>query len=122
MKTRNAFLIIALLLTGCVTPNPGPDGIPAFRWIDREWGICAGGQPTVAGWYWLSTQNAGTSGQFPGKIIIYPQVHLPLTAVSDLKDVLPKVAAKLADGMFWNNDAEEELLSGEREKGSKGEP
>ena len=68
MKTRNAFLIIALLLTGCVTPNPGPDGIPAFRWIDREWGICAGGQPTVSGWYWLSTQSAGSSGQFPGKI------------------------------------------------------
>jgi threonine dehydrogenase-like Zn-dependent dehydrogenase len=64
---------------------------------------------------------ATKEGQFPGKIIIYPQVHLPLTAVSDLKDVLPKVAAKLADGMFWNNDAEEELLSGEWEKEGTGE-
>lgn len=49
--------------------------------------------------------------RFPGKIIIYPQINgLPLTAVQDLKDKLPNVYAKLTDGLFWNNEAEEELL------------
>jgi L-sorbose 1-phosphate reductase len=54
---------------------------------------------------------AAKEGRFPGKVVIYPQVRsLELTAVQDLKDVLPNVYAKLTDGMFWNREAEAELL------------
>lgn len=50
-------------------------------------------------------------GRFPGKIVIYPQIRgLELTALPDLKRRLPNVYAKLTDGMFWNREAEEELL------------
>jgi hypothetical protein len=48
---------------------------------------------------------------FPGKVVIYPQIRpLPLTALADLKDVLPTVHAKLKDGREWTNEAEEEFL------------
>jgi len=51
------------------------------------------------------------SGRFPGKTVIFPQFpDFPLTALSDLKDVLPSVYANLRDGMFWTRDAEEEFL------------
>ncbi len=54
---------------------------------------------------------AAKEGRFPGKVVIYPQVcGLGLTAVQDLKNVLPSVYAKLTDGMFWNREAEAELL------------
>ncbi|HUV04702.1 MAG TPA: alcohol dehydrogenase catalytic domain-containing protein [Armatimonadota bacterium] len=54
---------------------------------------------------------AAKEGRFPGKIVIYPQIRgLELTAVSDLKNRLPNVHAKLTDGMFWNREAEDELL------------
>ncbi len=50
-------------------------------------------------------------GRFAGKIVIYPQIQgLELTALPDLKERLPKVYAKLTDGMFWNREAEDELL------------
>ncbi len=49
--------------------------------------------------------------RFPGKIVIYPHIKpLPLTALTDLKDVLPTVAAKLKDGREWTTEAEAELL------------
>lgn len=55
--------------------------------------------------------KAAKEGTFPGKVVIYPQIaDLPLTAVPDLKDKLPTVYAKLTDGMFWNREAEAELL------------
>lgn len=55
--------------------------------------------------------KAAKEGTFPGKVVIYPQItDLPLTAVPDLKDKLPTVYAKLTDGMFWNREAEKELL------------
>lgn len=45
-----------------------------------------------------------------GKIIVYPMLHeLPLTPLSELKNVYPTVAAKLKNGQ-WNKDAEQELL------------
>lgn len=45
-----------------------------------------------------------------GKIIVYPMLHeLPLTPLSELKNVYPTVAAKLKNGQ-WNKDAEHELL------------
>jgi threonine dehydrogenase-like Zn-dependent dehydrogenase len=48
---------------------------------------------------------------FPGKVVIYPHIKaLPLTALADLKDVLPTVHAKLKDGREWTNEAEEEFL------------
>lgn len=49
--------------------------------------------------------------RFPGKIVIYPHIKpLPLTALPDLKDVLPTVYARLKDGREWTNEAEAELL------------
>ncbi len=48
---------------------------------------------------------------YPGKIVIYPHIKpLPLTALTDLKDVLPTVYARLKDGREWTNEAENELL------------
>jgi L-sorbose 1-phosphate reductase len=48
---------------------------------------------------------------FPGKVVIYPNIKpLPLTALADLKDVLPSVHARLKDGREWTNEAEEEFL------------
>jgi L-sorbose 1-phosphate reductase len=46
----------------------------------------------------------------PGKIIVYPTCKgLGLTRLDELAAKFPKVAAKLADGL-WNKDAEAELL------------
>jgi L-sorbose 1-phosphate reductase len=48
---------------------------------------------------------------YPGKVVIYPNIkEMPLTAITDLKDILPSVYAKLKDGREWTNEAEEELL------------
>ena len=48
---------------------------------------------------------------YAGKIVIYPQIRpLPLTALEDLKDVLPTVYAKLRNGAEWTTEAEAELL------------
>lgn len=56
--------------------------------------------------------KAVKEGTFPGRVVIYPQIHnLPLTSLPNLKNVLPNVYAKLTDGMFWNLEAEAELLS-----------
>lgn len=49
---------------------------------------------------------------YPGKVVIYPQIKdFPLTAVPDLKDVLPTVYAKLRNGREWTNEAEAEFLN-----------
>jgi threonine dehydrogenase-like Zn-dependent dehydrogenase len=56
--------------------------------------------------------EAVQGGKFPGKTVIFPQIEdLPLTPLSELANVRPNVAAKLKDGKFWTNEAEEELLS-----------
>ena len=48
---------------------------------------------------------------YPGKVVIYINIKdFPLTAVPDLKDVLPSVYAKLKDGREWTNEAEAEFL------------
>ena len=48
---------------------------------------------------------------YPGKVVIFPQIKdFPLTAVPDLKDVLPTVYEKLKDGREWTKEAEEEFL------------
>lgn len=50
-------------------------------------------------------------GRFPGKSLVYPLIpDLPLVALHELKDIYPSVYAKLKDGKFWTNEAEEELL------------
>ena len=47
----------------------------------------------------------------PGKIVIYPQIaSLPLTAVTDLAEKLPEVAALLGPGGVWTRAAERALL------------
>jgi hypothetical protein len=49
--------------------------------------------------------------EFPGKVVIYPNIKpLPLTGLPDLKNVLPKVYAKLKNGLEWTKEAEQELL------------
>jgi L-sorbose 1-phosphate reductase len=50
------------------------------------------------------------AAKYPGKTVIFPQIKMPLTAATDLKDVLPSVYEKLVDGKFWTQEAEDELL------------
>lgn len=48
---------------------------------------------------------------YPGKVVIFPHIkEFPLTALPDLKHVLPTVYAKLHDGREWTAEAEEEFL------------
>lgn len=47
---------------------------------------------------------------FPGKTVIFPHINMPLTALTDLDKVMPNVYAKLKDGKFWTQEAEEEFL------------
>ena len=48
---------------------------------------------------------------YPGKIVIYPQIlEMPLTALTDLRDVLPGVYAGLKGGREWTVEAEQEFL------------
>jgi threonine dehydrogenase-like Zn-dependent dehydrogenase len=48
---------------------------------------------------------------YPGKVVIYPHIKpLPLTAITDLKESLPTVYARLKDGREWTNEAEAEML------------
>lgn len=55
--------------------------------------------------------GAVQDGLVPGKIVIYPQIeHLPLTALSDLSQHLPDVAAHLGPAHTWTNEAEAALL------------
>ena len=55
--------------------------------------------------------KAVKEGWFPGKTLIFPLIHdLPLTTLPELKEKMPSVFAKLKDGQFWTQEAEEELL------------
>lgn len=48
---------------------------------------------------------------FPGKVVIWPQIkELPLVALTDLKEKLPSVWARLKDGREWTVEAEQEFL------------
>ena len=50
-------------------------------------------------------------GRYPGKIVIFPQIHgLPLTGLDELDAQLPEVAEKLAPGNVWTTAAEETLF------------
>lgn len=56
--------------------------------------------------------HAVAEGRFPGKVVIFPNLSkpLPLTPLSELKQRLPSVYAKLGPGESWTVEAEEELL------------
>jgi len=51
------------------------------------------------------------AGAFPGKTVVFPQIpEMPLMPLEALKEKMPNVYAKLSDGRFWTQAAEEELL------------
>lgn len=54
--------------------------------------------------------RAVKEAKFPGKTVIFPNIEMPLTALTDLDKVMPNVYAKLKDGKFWTQEAEDELL------------
>ncbi|MFQ5855285.1 MAG: alcohol dehydrogenase catalytic domain-containing protein [Anaerolineae bacterium] len=55
--------------------------------------------------------QAVAEGRFAGKIVVFPQIpNLGLVPLPELKDVLPNVYARLEEGRYWTNEAEEELL------------
>ena len=55
--------------------------------------------------------RAMQNSTYPGKIVIFPQImEFPLTALSDLQSVLPKVAEKLGENATWNAEAEQAFL------------
>ncbi len=50
-------------------------------------------------------------GRFPGKTVIFPHLPaLPLLSLEGIRERLPGVYARMQDGPFWTNEAEEELL------------
>ena len=55
--------------------------------------------------------RAVKEARFPGKTVIFPHIEMPLTALTDLDKIMPNVFAKLKDGKFWTQAAEEELLN-----------
>ena len=55
--------------------------------------------------------EAMMDGRYPGKVVIFPQIpDLPLMGLDELAEKLPDVAAKLGEGDFWTNEAEEVLI------------
>ena len=55
--------------------------------------------------------KAVRDARFPGKVVIFPQVKdFPLTPLTELKEKLPTVYAKLKDGREWTVEAEKEFL------------
>jgi hypothetical protein len=51
------------------------------------------------------------AGRFPGKTVIYPNLPtLPLMSIAEIQAQRPNVFAKMQDGQFWTNEAEQELL------------
>ena len=55
--------------------------------------------------------RAVQEGRFSGKIVVYPQIEdLGLTPLSELKERLPAVYARLGPGRMWTREAEGELF------------
>jgi len=49
--------------------------------------------------------------KYPGKVVIFPNIReLPLTSVSDLKNILPEVYQELENGRTWTKAAEKTLF------------
>ncbi len=54
---------------------------------------------------------AVSQGTFPGKVVVYPHITgLGLTPLSELRERLPQVYARLGPGEAWTVEAEAELL------------
>jgi D-arabinose 1-dehydrogenase-like Zn-dependent alcohol dehydrogenase len=48
---------------------------------------------------------------YPGKVVIFPNIKpMPITALTELKETMPIVYAKLKDGRGWTVEAEDEFL------------
>jgi L-sorbose 1-phosphate reductase len=60
---------------------------------------------------------ATQEGRYPGKIVCYPQIRLPLVGLAELRDSLPAVAEKLGPSGEWTVAAERELLKGTKGNG-----
>jgi hypothetical protein len=55
--------------------------------------------------------QAVIDGTYPGKIVVFPQIHdLPLMGLDELKDKLPDVAEKLGPCDVWTDQAEQVLI------------
>lgn len=55
--------------------------------------------------------QAMIEGRYPGKIVIFPQIHdLPLMGLDELKDKIPEASAMLEAGDAWTTAAEEILI------------
>ena len=55
--------------------------------------------------------QAVKDANFAGKVVIYPNIReFPLTSLTNLKDPLPSVYAKLNNGREWTKEAEDEFL------------
>ena len=55
--------------------------------------------------------RAVSERRFPGKVAVYPSIRsLPLIPLSELKDTLHTVSARLLNGKYWTTEAENELL------------
>jgi threonine dehydrogenase-like Zn-dependent dehydrogenase len=49
--------------------------------------------------------------KYPGKIVIFPQLHnLPLTGLDELAEKMPDIAGKLGPGNVWTVEAEAALI------------
>ncbi len=60
---------------------------------------------------------ATQEGRYPGKIVCYPQIDLPLTGLGELAERLPAVAAKLGPSGEWTVAAERVLQKGTKSDG-----
>lgn len=55
--------------------------------------------------------QAMQNSTYPGKIVIFPHIlDFPLTALKDLKSILPEVAEDLGENDTWNAEAEQAFL------------
>jgi len=55
--------------------------------------------------------EAVINSNYPGKIVIFPQIHnLPLVGLDELAEKYPSIASKLSSGNVWNVEAEAELF------------
>lgn len=59
----------------------------------------------------IEAMQAVMDGAYPGKIVIFPQIpDLPLLGLDELAEKLPDVAARLAPGNVWTEEAERVLI------------
>lgn len=54
--------------------------------------------------------RAVKEARFPGKVVLYPHIHFPLTPLEELGTAAPSVASKMAPDGAWTREAEHALL------------